>query len=443
MMYSIVDIETTGSSNRVTEISIFKYDGEEVVDEFTTLVNPTLPIPQHIVSLTGIDDTLVQDAPKFNEIAQKILDFTEDTIFVAHNVNFDYNVLLKEFKNLDLDFKRKKLCTVRLSRKLLPGHKSYSLGKLCKDLEIELVDRHRAKGDAEATVTLFELLLKQNNADKVLFDFLKSNSKEATLPPNLPKHIFEAIPNKTGIYLFKNKKNEVIYVGKAKDLKQRVLSHFYDKKQKELDLCRETANIDFELAGSELVALLMEDHAIKKHYPKFNVASKKSKSQLALINYTDRKGIIHFAIQRLKLAPNPLVTFNNQAEARDFLEKICVDFNLCPKYCHLQENATQCNHYKITTCGGICTSKESTVVYNIRVKQALEFISQANSSKVIKTSGRNQNETAFVMIKNGVYKGYGFIDNTIIEENEDALDFYLIAQKDNLDIQKVLRKHAC
>jgi len=273
--YTIIDVETSGRTNRITEISVFKYDGEIIVDEFTSLVNPNCYIPEHITALTGIDNSTVANAPEFKDIAQQVLDITQDTVFVAHNVNFDYNVIRNEFKSLNIDFTRKKLCTVRLSRKLLPGHKSYSLGKLCKDLEININGRHRARGDAEATVILFKKLQAQDKARDTFIAFLNKNNKEATLPPNLPKEVFNAIPNATGIYYFKNKKNEIIYVGKAKDIKKRVLSHFYSKAQKSLNMVRETADIDFELSGSELIALLMEDAAIKHHFPYYNKVSKR------------------------------------------------------------------------------------------------------------------------------------------------------------------------
>ncbi|MGY6647747.1 exonuclease domain-containing protein [Wenyingzhuangia sp. IMCC45574] len=444
MIYSIIDVETTGKTNRITEISIFKHDGTEIIDEFTSLVNPMTPIPDFITALTGIDDAMVADAPTFDEVANKILEFTEDTVFVAHNVNFDYNVILKEFKRIDLDFKRRKLCTVRLSKKLIPRLKSYSLGKLCTSLEIPLVDRHRARGDAEATVKLLELLLATPKASEVFHEFLKANSKEATLPPHLPKAVFQGLPNQPGIYFFKDKKGEIIYVGKAKNIKQRVLSHFYDKKQKELDMCLEIAHVDYELSGSELIALLMEDEAIKKHYPKYNFASKRFLSQYAIFNYTDRKGIIHFAIQKLKLAPNPLLVFKNQREAKQYLEQICESFNLCPKFCHLQENTHgSCNHYKIKTCGGICKQTESVVVYNIRVKQAVDYIQQNQLSKIIPQPGRTPEENAFVLIKEGSYRGYGFVSGDVQVTNEDALDFYLIPQKDNLDIQRILKPYTC
>ena len=232
MFYTIIDVETSGRTNRITEISVFKYNGDTVVDEFTSLVNPNCYIPDHITALTGIDNGTVANAPDFQDIAQQILDITEDAIFVAHNVNFDYNVIRNEFKSLNIEFNRKKLCTVRLSRKLLPGHKSYSLGKLCKDLNINVNGRHRARGDAEATVILFQKLQAQEKSREVFSAFLNKNSKEATLPPNLPKEIFNAIPNSIGIYYFKNKKGEIIYVGKAKDIKKEYLVTFIVKHKK-------------------------------------------------------------------------------------------------------------------------------------------------------------------------------------------------------------------
>jgi DNA polymerase-3 subunit epsilon len=439
MIYTIIDVETTGQSNRMTEISVFKYDGTAVIDEFTSLVNPNSYIPEHITALTGIDNALVADAPYFEDIAQDILSITTDAIFVAHNVNFDFNVINGEFKRLGIDFTRKKLCTVRLSRKLLPGHRSYSLGKLCNDLNINLVDRHRARGDAEATTILFELLLQQPEADAVFSTFLNKNSREATLPPNLPKSSFEALPNSAGIYYFKNKKGKVIYVGKAKDIKKRVLSHFYSKTKKAQDMVRETGDIDFEVSGSELVALLMEDAAIKHHYPIYNKAAKRTIQSFSIFSYEDRKGILHLASNKGRLVPNPIITFYNVRDVRSFMEKLCAKYNLCPKYCHLQEAVSECSHYSIKNCNGICRDKESVEAYNNRVLEAIYDISDHKDDIVFKEKGRTSNEEAFVLIKGGDYMGYGFIEKTETISHIDDLQTFLIPQKDNMDIQKILR----
>ncbi len=173
-MFTIIDIETTGNSSKngkITEIAIYQHNGQKITDFFSTLINPEMDIPYFITKLTGIDNDMVKNAPKFYEVARRIIELTAGRTFIAHNVHFDYGFLKEEFKRLGYDFNRKTLCTVQLSRKLLPGHRSYSLGKLCGDLGIEINGRHRAAGDAFATVELFEILLEKNkllNESKVL-----------------------------------------------------------------------------------------------------------------------------------------------------------------------------------------------------------------------------------------------------------------------------------
>ena len=441
MIYSIIDVETTGTTNRITEISIFKYDGTQIIDEFTSLVNPQIQIPHYITALTGIDNLMVSDAPTFSEISEDILKITADTIFVAHNVNFDYNIIRNEFKTIEIDFSRKKLCTVRLSRKLLPGHSSYSLGKLCKSLNIALTNRHRAKGDAQATVILFEQLLEKDSKKEVINTFLNKNSKEATLPSHLPTSEFNTLPHGPGIYYFKDKKGKPIYVGKAKNLRKRVLSHFYSKSKKSLEMCRETRHIDFELSGSELIALLMEDAAIKHHYPKFNSQSKRRTKSYGIFSYLDRSGIRHLAYNVLNTTTTPLIVFNSIRECRSFLESICLQYNLCPKYCHLQEGVNQCSHYTIKCCKGICTQDESVLEYNKRVKTFINSISEKEEIELLKYSGRHRDESSFVLILNGIYKGYGFIDKSEQINAIEELDHFLIRQKDTIDTQRILRPY--
>ena len=440
-MYTIIDVETTGRTNKITEISIFKYNGLEVVDEFTTFINPNTQIPLHITALTGIDNEMVEDAPTFADVADQILDITKDSIFVAHNVNFDYNVILNEFKSIGIPFKRKKLCTVRLSRKLLKGHRSYGLGKLCKDLNILIKDRHRARGDAEATVELFSLLLKKDKDGEVFSSFLNKTSKEAILPSHLPTQVFNAIPHSAGIYFFKDKKGKILYVGKAKDLKKRVISHFYSKTKKSLNMCRETRHIDFELSGNELIALLMEDAAIKKHFPKYNSQSKRNPKQYGIFSYLDRSGIQRFAYSPVKSVLKPFQVFHSIRECRAQLEALCISFNLCPKYCHIQENVEDCRNSYLQTCKGICVEKESVEKYNRRVTAAIDFITSSLDEKIIKQPGRHQDELSFVLIKNGTYQGFGFVEQTEQINTTEELENFILPQKDNIDVQRILRPY--
>ncbi|CAM4201383.1 exonuclease domain-containing protein [Zobellia nedashkovskayae] len=443
-MYSIVDIETTGNGikgNKITEISIFIYDGYEIVDEFTSLVNPECEIPYFITGLTGIDNDMVRDAPKLEEIVEDILKITENTIFVAHSVNFDYNVIKNELQLLGLDFIRKKLCTVRLSRKLLPGYHSYSLGKLCSSLGIPLTDRHRARGDAHATTLLFKKLLRADGADEVFKSFLNSRSQEATLPSSLPREAFEKLPTAPGVYYFKDGKGKIIYVGKAINIKKRILSHFYDKKTKEIQLCQVTADIDFELSGSELLALLMESNAIKHHYPEFNRAQKRKIQPYGIFSYEDRNGIMHLAFNKLKMAPNSVLTLYNPTDCRLFIEEVCKSFRLCPKYCHLQENVKTCSHYRIETCDGICREEEDLALYNEKVLLALNHIRAQKENFVIKEKGRNTEEESFVLVKNSAYVGYGFInrEETITAEHE--LETFLVPQNNTLETESIIKSY--
>lgn len=441
MNYAIVDIETTGNGytgSKITEISIFIYDGEKVVDEYTTLVNPECNIPPFITSLTGITNTLVAEAPKFYEIAKHVNEITEDTIFVAHSVNFDYNIIRHEFKSLGFDFKRKKLCTVRLSRKLIPGLASYSLGPLCASQNITITDRHRAKGDAEATTTLFGKLLALDKNYLVVNSFLHPRSRQATLPPMLPEQIIDKLPETSGVYYFRNEKDDVIYVGKAKNIKQRVISHFYDKSKKEITMSLETSNVTFTETGSELVALLHESAEIKRIYPKYNRSQRRAQESIGLVSYVDRLGITHIAYNKLKLIDKPLMKFYNITECRIFLEKLCEKYKLCPKYCHLQNTFGSCFHYQIKQCKGVCRGDESVEKYNKRVNKAIKSIKFTTENFIIKEKGRNKKEYACVLVLNGIYKGFGYIGKRKkVNSVEDYLD-NINLQKDNNDVKRIL-----
>ncbi|WP_158974161.1 exonuclease domain-containing protein [Cellulophaga sp. L1A9] len=443
-MYTIIDIETTGNGiqgNKITEISIFKYDGYDVIDEFTTLINPEAEIPYFITGLTGIDNNMVRNAPKFSEVAAQILKITEGTIFVAHNVSFDYNIIKHEFKSIGVDFIRKKLCTVRLSRKLFPGYNSYSLGKLCSALKIPLTDRHRARGDAEATTILFNKLLRADDADEVFKSFLNARSQEATLPPSLPKSDFDKLPNTPGIYFFKNAKGKIIYVGKAIDIRKRVLSHFYDKTTKEITMCQETSAIDFELSGSEIMALLMESDAIKQHYPEYNRSQKRKVQAFGIFTYEDRNGVMHLAWNTQKMAPNAFYTLYSKTASRTFLQELCKTYKLCPKFCHLQENVPQCSHYDILECEGICQGTEDIETYNAKVKQAIIDIQSKNENYIIREKGRNMDESGVILIQDNTYMGYGFVENEIAIENINDLTPFITAQKNTFETERLIANY--
>jgi DNA polymerase-3 subunit epsilon len=442
--YAITDIETTGlggtKGNRITEIAIAIHDGEKVIKEYHSLVNPETPISNYVIGLTGIDNTMVLKAPTFSEIASEVMTLTENRIFVAHNVNFDYHILKKEFERIGFIFTRKRLCTVRLSKQLYPGFRSYSLGNLCKQLAIPINNRHRARGDTEATTILFEKLIAKDT-EKVVSKHIKANSGEATLPPLLPKETYMQLPEVQGVYYFKDIKGTIIYVGKAKNIKKRVLGHFYHKSSKEIALCKETAQIDYENTGNELVALLLESSAIKKYSPKYNRAQKKITTRYAITSYLNRKDILQLAYGNAKNLKNSFFICYSITEAIAMLEMLCDIFHLCPKYTQLQQNVPHCSHFKIKNCKGICKDEEAIAIYNKRVEKAIDFIKKTSTNFVIYEKGRVPDETAFVLIQNNIYQGFGYFPKNSIIDSAADLYPWLKQQKDNLDVKRILAQY--
>ncbi len=431
-MYTIVDIETTGNGiqgNRITEIALYNLDDHGISDSFSSLVNPQCEIPAFITGLTGINTAMVRQAPLFHELIPKIEEMSRGRVFVAHSVNFDYPIVQQEFRRAGSEFIRKKLCSVRLSRKVFPGLRSYSLGKLCSSLKIPLENRHRAAGDAHATALLFQRILKSAHGREAIGHFLNARSQEATLPPHLPKASFEKLPETPGIYYFLNTKKEIIYVGKAINLKKRVLSHFYDKSEKELLMCRETADLAFECSGSELVALLMEAAAIKKHYPPYNRAQKSRKPTFGLFTYSDQSGIRHLAVNKLRKGQHCHKVFYTSTQARLYLEALCTEFGLCAKYCHLQDGVSQCSHFRVPQCAGVCRGSETPETYNRRVENALRSLDQKAENILIREKGRHSEEEALVWIASGIYRGYGFVPKMSEVNSLEDLEPFLWPQK--------------
>jgi len=443
-LFTVIDVETTGGGikgNRLTEICIVKLKGDKVIDKYTTLINPEKHIPVQITALTGIDNEMVENAPKFHEVAKEIEDFMRDAIFVAHNVNFDYNVLRNEFKQLGFDFNRKKLCTVRLSRKLIPGLLSYSLGRLCDSINIPLTNRHRAEGDTDATVILFQRLLSLDTEELVFNSFLHAHSKQATLPPHLSVEQFHELPESPGVYLFKDKQHKVIYAGKAINIKKRVLSHFYDKITKEYQLGQETYYIDHETTGNEVMALLLEAEYIKKHYPKFNRAQKNPGTTYQIISYINQRGIIQLGIGKTKRIQDSIGTFYNRALATEKLEQLCETFKLCPRYCTLQSSMEKCSHYKLKNCEGICDGSEAVTDYNLKVTEAINSLGEEKPTYVIREKGRHFEEEAFILVKDGRYQGYGYLDVEVQIASVEDYEPFLKLQESTFHTHKILNSY--
>ncbi|MBJ2174344.1 GIY-YIG nuclease family protein [Aureibaculum sp. A20] len=440
--FSIVDVETTGGVRvgRMTEICIITVINMEIVDVYQSLINPETPIPTYITALTGISDEMVYDAPKFHEIAEIIEMKMRDSIFVAHNVNFDFGFLKKEFEIVGEKFLKEKLCTVRLSRKLIPGLPSYSLSKLCRSVGIELNGAHRAEADTRATTILFLNLLKLDSKSEyeVLNKHLGKSSVQTALPANLPIKDFEKLPSTPGVYIFKDLGGKIIYVGKDKNIKKKVLAHFYSKSQKIINICNETHALDFEKTGNELSALLLEADYISQYTPKFNQTQKKPTSVYQIISYENQLGVLQLALHKGKVSNTSVETLFSTSIATETLTKLCEKFNLCPKYCSLQVTNGSCSHSKIKNCLGICSQQEDVDSYNERVKQALYKVQNEQKSYAIVEKGRTSSETCVILIENGEYKGFGFIDNENVIEHFEGFKDYVKHYNNNFFTSKIV-----
>lgn len=413
MLYAVVDIETTGghaSGNGITEISILVHDGVSVVDSYETLINPGQYIPGHIEALTGISNDMVENSPMFHEVADIIYNLLKDKIFVAHNVNFDFSFIKHNLSVAGYDLHCKKLCTVRLSRKIIPGHASYSLGKLCAALKISLNNRHRAGGDAAATAELLTLLL-NNDSEEVIQNSLKVSSKEQALPPNLPKSQVDQLPLCPGVYYFKDQKGKVIYIGKAKSLKKRVCSHFTGNntgKQRQ-NFLKDIFSIDFEVCGTELMAFILEATEIKRLWPENNRALKRYEQKYALYAFEDQKGYLRLGLDTFKKNMPVLYSFNTILEGHHVLKILIKDHFLCEKLCYIQSKRLACTGHEEGNCSGACLGKESAPAYNVRVKYAIEQLKTMLPSFAVLDSGRTEDEQSCILVEQGKLYGMGYI----------------------------------
>ncbi|WP_037315604.1 exonuclease domain-containing protein [Salegentibacter sp. Hel_I_6] len=442
--FAVTDIETTGGGikgNKITEICVLVVQNGKVIDEYNSLVNPGTEIPLYIETLTNINDEMVSNAPAFSEIAEEIDKITKDCVFVAHNVNFDYNIIRAEFSNLNLAFQRKRLCTVRLAKKLIPGLFSYSLGNICTSINIPHYDRHRARGDCEATVTLFQRCLDLDPDYEVFTNLLNQRTAASYLPPNFKNSDFEKLPTSTGVYFFKDKDGIPLYIGKAKNIKSRIKSHFQEKSNRKYSLMQATYSIDYELTGSEVLALLRESALILKYFPKFNKAQKKITRPYTLTSYHNQKGIEQFVIHKNKISPVSWMKFYTREEAVKFLEFLCQEFELCPRYCGLQSVVAECSHYKITNCSGMCKGEIDKEEYNRRVSRAVEYINQYENSCLLVEKGRTKTEKSFIYLKRGRFAGYGFVESSEDFKYTEQFEDYLIPQTNSSYADRIVSRY--
>ncbi|MEO8721878.1 MAG: exonuclease domain-containing protein [Ginsengibacter sp.] len=446
MLYAIVDIETTGgfaASNGITEIAVFVTDGKQIITKFHTLLNPHFTIPRYIETLTGITNEMVEYERDFKSVADELFELLHDKIFVAHNVNFDYSFVKHHLLKCGYELCCKKLCTVRLGRQILPGLKGYGLGKICNHLGIEIEERHRAAGDAEATVKLFHYLLQQDINGHVE-RMLKSCSKEQFLPPNVSSIEVWKLPSLPGVYYFHDKKGKVIYVGKAKNLSKRVNSHFSNNKtnKQKQEFLKKIYRVTYHETATELMAFIMESVEIKKLWPEQNHSQKRFEQVYGLYSFEDSCGYVRLCIEKKKKNLPAFYTFNLLTEGYSLLRKLVNEFELCPTLCFLCTSNQECRKSNGEKCKGACEKRESPEVYNARVYACIQFLEKELPSFALLDQGLEENEQSCILIEKGKFYGMGYLPTESNIYQMEELKTFLTPYPENDYIRGIIYQYA-
>ena len=409
-LYSIIDVETTGgkfNEEGITEIAVYKFDGNKIIDQFISLVNPEIPIQPFVQTLTGINDKMVKTAPKFYEIAKRILEITENTVLVAHNASFDYRMLNTEFNRLGYDFSIPQICTLSLSKKLIPNQDSYKLGKLVKSLGIPLSNRHRASGDAKATVELFKLLLNKDKNKEITSYLTKSKPKINEKIVN----IIENLSNDCGVYYIHNDQNKIIYIGKSKNIKKRISQHLTGKSRKSLNIQLEISSVSYELCGNELISLLKETEEIKIHKPKFNKKQKKEINKFALEFCEDKKNNKFLRIAHFSEDINFVETYSSLNNANNRLNYILKKFEI---------------------------NKNPIKKNQLGIEKFLSHITFPYKKMIIVDKGRHLDEKSVILILDSNYVGFGYFNLNYQITNFEILDSLISKIKPSKDYNKLI-----
>ena len=382
---------------------------------------------------------MLRNAPKFYEIAKRIIEITEDAILVAHNAKFDYRILRTEFKRLGYDFSRKTLCTVELAKDLIPDQQSYSLGKLTRSLGIPVADRHRASGDAMATLKLFKILLDKDVNKKIIQESIRLEPKYQMEPRLLD--IIEELPSITGVYYMHNSNGEIIYIGKSKNIKKRVNQHFTSDNPKSKKIQLQVVAVTYEETGSELVALLKESEEIKRNKPIYNRALRRTIFTHGLYSFTDNHGYLNLKVANINGREKPITTFSNLQSGKSFISKVTDEYKLCQKLTGVYPTKSNCFNYTIKQCFGACIEKEDPLDYNFRALQIINKHSFENQNMVIIDKGRDIDERSAILVENGVFRGIGFYNLNYQINNIEVLQSVITPMQNNRDTQHIIQSY--
>jgi len=439
-MYAIIDIETTGgkyNEESITEIAIYRYHNNKIVDQFSSLVNPQKQIQPFVEKLTGINQKMLITAPKFHEIAKRIIEITDKSIIVAHNAQFDYRILQTEFIRLGYRFKLKSICTVKLSKEIFPNLKSYKLGKLVKSLGIPIKNRHRARGDALATLKLFELLLKMD----INKEILKTHVKEliTTEKKNDFSKIIMPIPTEIGNYYFINNKSEIFFIGKSKNIKKRVIQHLTGNTKKDLKIQKLIKTIKYETTGNELISILKEKNEIEKTQPILNKSKIKNSTFGIRIDYDY---LYHrLIIEKINNDVNYLKIFENKNTALSKLKSWIDKFSLCTNYTSIGIENKSCDLYNINKCKGACMNIESSKIYNLRLNSLYKHLEYQLKDFLLIDKGISDSSKSFIWIENYKLKGYGYFNLNFQITNIKTLNKLNINVKNTIETKNIIKSY--
>ncbi len=442
MRYAIIDIETTGGQatrDKITEIAIVLHNGNHIVDTFSTLINPERSIPWNISNITGITDAMVANAPRFYEVAKKVIEMTEGAIFVAHNVRFDYSFVQEEFRRLGYTFSRRQLCTVRLSRQAFAGLRSYSLSNLITHFGIAVADRHRALADALATTQIFEKILSQNLLNnkntpiQTIQEMVNLGIKESKLPAALSLDKLHDLPETCGVYYMHNEKGDIVYVGKSINIKKRVFEHFADLTEKAAKMQQSVFDITYQETGSELVALLLESEEIKRLRPIINKAQKAVHFPYCIISYLDERDYMRFAAVKntaeVRKKNQIVMEFTKLLDAKGTLRAWAKRLELCEHLLdanfrwNTEGGQRPCFQHQIGSCRGACAGKENANHYNTRAQQLNEkAVNRFEQDFFLLEQGKSKDEYAVILVQHGDYQGFGYINQYENITTEDLFE---------------------
>ncbi len=391
---AFVDIETTGgrsSYDRIIEIGIVRVENDTITDTFTSLINPGTYIPSEIKQLTGITEKDVATAPSFYEVADRVIEILKDTVFVAHNVRFDYGFLKSEFKRLERSFSQKHFCTVRLSRALFPHERHHNLDSLISRMNYTIEKRHRAFDDAKVLFHFYQKV--KNEIPPPQFEAaMQLVLKKPYLPVKLSEKILESLPEQPGVYIFYGSLPEAVqldslsstqsqtlplYIGKSINIKERVLSHFSGDIHSplEMKIAQQVESIETIPTAGELGALFLESQLVKKRLPLLNRQLRLKKELTALKKSLTKEGYATVILEVLHSPPveeldNFIGFFRSKKQAKDFLSYINKEHSLCEKLLGLEKTPTSCFGYRLERCKGACVGKEIPISYNMRFAAA-------------------------------------------------------------------------